>query len=191
MVRSNFFYCIMGPSGSGKTSLAEWLEENGMADGKQVVSYTTRKPRYDGEKGHIFITKKEFDQLGELCAYTKLYNGVEYGVTKDMLDQCVYYVIDPAGLQMLKRTYDRPIRVIGLYASDRILRQHMTNRGDSQASIDERRAEDSKIFTMENMENWCDILINAESLDETRNIAYGYIYDLENDDLVGEDNLPY
>ena len=46
----------------------------------QLQSYTTRPPRYEGEKGHIFVSKREFDLLYPRVAYTN-YNGYEYYAT--------------------------------------------------------------------------------------------------------------
>ena len=65
-------YLLVGPSGSGKSSIAEKLQEE--YGYKQVYSYTERPPRSSTEKGHVFVTPEEFDELGTLCAYT-IYNG--------------------------------------------------------------------------------------------------------------------
>lgn len=47
-------YLIVGPSGSGKTMVANRLEEKYRL--KQVLSYTERPPRFEGEGGHTFVT---------------------------------------------------------------------------------------------------------------------------------------
>lgn len=105
-------YLIIGPSGSGKTTLEKNLRR--AYNTKSVRSFTTRPPRRDGEEGHIFVTDKEFDNLGELAAFTE-YNGYRYGVTKDILDTCDLYVIDPAGAFELATKYrDRKVCVIWL-----------------------------------------------------------------------------
>ena len=65
-----FLFC--GRSASGKTTVADKLScQYGY---RQIESYTTRPPRIPGEIGHIFISNEEFDNLGELAAYTE-YNG--------------------------------------------------------------------------------------------------------------------
>ena len=56
-------YLIVGPSGSGKTMVANRLEEKYRL--KQVLSYTERPPRFEGEGGHTFVTPEEFDKLEE------------------------------------------------------------------------------------------------------------------------------
>ena len=71
-------FLFVGRSASGKTTIADMLaKEHGY---KQVESYTTRKPRFDGERGHIFVSEEEFKNLGELAAYT-YYNDNHYGTT--------------------------------------------------------------------------------------------------------------
>lgn len=55
-------YLIVGPSGSGKTMVANRLEEKYRL--KQVLSYTERPPRFEGEGGHTFVTPEEFDNSG-------------------------------------------------------------------------------------------------------------------------------
>ena len=88
-------YCIIGPSGTGKSTLEENIksEFNWL---RSADSYTTRPPRYDGEHSHKFVSKEQFDKL-KLLAYTR-YNGYEYGVTKEILDNTDLYVVDLDGL---------------------------------------------------------------------------------------------
>ena len=95
---------LVGKSASGKTTLAEDLEKQcGL---KSIQSYTTRPPRYDGEKGHTFITENEFDKLTDILAYAET-NGYRYAVTKQMFEDEQYsvYVIDNTGVEYLKEHY--------------------------------------------------------------------------------------
>jgi guanylate kinase len=136
-------YLFVGKSGSGKTTIADMLSEtHGL---KQVESYTTRPPRYDGEIGHIFVAKSEFDALGELAAYT-LYNGSEYGTTFKQLEECDIYVVDVPGVETLlqKSHFNRPIYIIyfDTTASTRIRR--MLDRGDCDAAIIARLLHDEE-----------------------------------------------
>lgn len=137
-------YLFVGRSSSGKTTVASQLEEKYGC--KQVFSYTTRKPRYEGEIGHIFITEEEFRNLGELAAYT-LYNGHRYGTTFEQLNECNIYVIDVVGVQTLLEKcqgYNRPIRILyfDVNVYNRIKR--MINRGDSDMQIVSRLLQDEK-----------------------------------------------
>lgn len=137
-------FLFVGKSSSGKTTVAQKLEERyGM---KQVFSYTTREPRYEGECGHIFISEKEFNQLGELAAYT-LYNGYRYGTTFEQLNQCDIYVVDPYGVDTLLKkckNYNRKICVIYFDTSVYNRIQRMLGRGDSDMQIVSRLLQDEK-----------------------------------------------
>lgn len=91
-------YLFVGKSASGKSTIATFLEK--MYGYKSINSYTTRKPRYYNEPGHIFVSEDEFDQLGELAAFRK-YDGHRYGATYEQVKQCSLYVIDPVGAENL------------------------------------------------------------------------------------------
>lgn len=135
-------YLFVGRSASGKTTIANILEEK--HGYKQVSSYTTRKPRYDGEIGHIFISEEDFDNLGELAAYTE-YNGHRYGTTIEQLKECDIYVIDVPGVEtLLKKNIDRPIIIIYFNTTvhTRILR--MVDRHDSDSAIIARLLQDEQ-----------------------------------------------
>lgn len=136
-------FLFVGRSASGKTTIANMLEKAGYP---QVKSYTTRKPRYDDEPGHIFVDKEEFDNLGELAAYT-LYNGNEYGTTFDQLDKCSIYVVDVPGVETLMQKYaknNRNICVIYFNASVYTRINRMIDRDDCDSAIVSRLIEDEK-----------------------------------------------
>ena len=135
-------YLFVGRSSSGKTTIANILEEK--HGYKQVSSYTTRKPRYDGEIGHIFISESEFDNLGELAAYTE-YDNNRYGTTVKQLEECSIYVIDVPGVEtLLKKNIDRPIVILYFCTTvyTRILR--MLDRNDSESAIVARLLQDEQ-----------------------------------------------
>lgn len=135
---------FVGRSASGKTTIAQILsEQHGM---KQVNSYTTRQPRFDGEIGHIFVNEEQFKSLGELAAYT-YYNGSHYGTTFEQLNESDIYVVDVPGVKSLLKKLkddDRPIDIFYFDASvsARILR--MIERGDSDTAIISRLLQDEK-----------------------------------------------
>ena len=137
-------FLFVGRSASGKTTVANTLEkEYGY---KQVESYTTRKPRFDGETGHIFISKEEFNNLGELAAYT-FYNNNHYGTTFEQLDECDIYVIDIPGVESLLKKLNDDNRSVCIFYFDasvyhRIIR--MIDRHDSDSMIISRLIEDEK-----------------------------------------------
>lgn len=127
-------YLFVGPSGSGKTTITKELEKK--YHYIPISSYTTRPPRYEGEEGHIFVTENEFDNLGEMAAYTK-YNGYRYGVTSEIIDKSDLYVIDPAGVKYFQKHYHgnkKPI-IIFISADPSIRIQRMKARGDNENDI--------------------------------------------------------
>ena len=95
-------YLIVGCSGSGKTAITEKLEE--LYNLKSIQSYTTRPPRYDGEKGHTFISNEEFDKLTDMVAYTE-FAGNRYCATAEQVENNDLYVIDPNGIDYFIKSY--------------------------------------------------------------------------------------
>jgi guanylate kinase len=136
-------YLFVGKSASGKTTIADILEQK--YNHKQVQSYTTRKPRYDGEVGHMFITEDEFKDLDGIVAYT-FYNNNHYGTTSKQLDQCSIYVVDVPGVETLLEKYqtDRPIIIIYFDTTVYTRINRMLDRGDSDMAIISRLLQDEK-----------------------------------------------
>lgn len=150
-------YCFVGPSGSGKSAIVDSLStEYGLV---AVQSYTERPPRTVFEKGHIFVSPKEFDMLQDLVAYT-LYNGYRYGVPSQMIDDSDLYVIDPAGVDYLKHKYkgNKGIFVIGIDCSEALCKQRMLQRGDGEANALSRLEYDKEAF--KELYNICDVIIS-------------------------------
>ena len=131
-------YCIVGQSGSGKSTIADKLEsEYGI---KQVLSYTTRKPRYEGENTHEFITDAEFDKLTDMVAFTE-FDGYKYCATAEKLNGCDTYIIDPKGVDTLKMNYtDKPLKIIYVKVIagiryERMKKRQLKNKGDFEQCV--------------------------------------------------------
>ena len=162
---NNPLFLLIGKSASGKTTIANMLEQQLCY--KQVYSYTTRKPRYHGEIGHVFVSNDEFDALGEMVAYTE-YNGNRYGTTAEQLDQCQIYVVDVPGVATLLKRYNtyRPIVTIYFDTTTYTRINRMLERGDGDMMIISRLLQDEK-------DDWCkqlEYLINKYSMDCGRNV---------------------
>ena len=139
---NNTLYLFVGKSGSGKSTIADVLENK---YGYNVVeSYTTRCPRYHGERGHIFLSNTEYNELQDIVASTE-YNGNKYCTTKQMLDKCKVYPIDIPGIKvLLKRYTNRPIVIIYFDSTVRTRIERMQNRHDSDSAIVSRLYNDEK-----------------------------------------------
>ena len=145
-------FLIVAQSGTGKTTLANMLEEQcGL---KQLESYTTRPPRYEGETGHTFITEEEFANLKDIIAYT-VYNQYEYCATAEQIDESDIYVIDVPGVQTLLEKYktDRKIVIFYLSADIKTKIQRMRERGDSDTKILDRIYNDNMFSWLEELES--------------------------------------
>lgn len=167
-------YLIIGPSGSGKTTISENLRDK--YGYKLVESYTTRPPRYPGERGHIFVSDEEFDTLGEMCAYTE-YNGYRYGVTREIVDESDIYVIDPPGVEYMYQNYhgNKGIVTIGLNVSETIRALRMMKRGDTIDQILKRIELDAKVFDKKKYGFLCSIELDELNLDEATERVKKYI----------------
>lgn len=137
-------FLVVGLSGSGKDTIARALETSGF---KVLLSYTTRPPRYEGENTHIFITPQEVEQFkGQMVAYTNFDNH-EYFCTRDQLNTCDIYIIDPDGIDYLKEKV-KDINFITIFIhvplEERVAR--MQARGDSSEKIISRMVNDTKKF---------------------------------------------
>ena len=137
-----FLFC--GRSASGKTTIAEKLAEK--YGYTQVYSYTTRPPRFYGEIGHVFVSEEEFDNLGELAAFT-LYNGNKYGTTFEQLGNSNIYVIDVPGIETLLQNYEkinRPICIVYFSSTVNTRINRMLNRGENYQSVVARLLQDEE-----------------------------------------------
>lgn len=136
-------YLFVGRSASGKTTIADILEQK--YGFKQVNSYTTRLPRYDGEVGHVFVTEEEFKALGEMVAYT-FYDNNHYGTTAEQLDQCSIYVVDVPGVETLLEKYDTNRHIVIIFFDTTVYTRinRMLNRGNDEAFIISRLLQDDK-----------------------------------------------
>ena len=168
---NNYIFLIVGPSGSGKTTLVEMLEQSlGLT---AIESYTTRKPRHSGEKGHIFVSDEEFDQLQDMVGYTEFDNH-RYAATAMQVEHNDIYVIDPAGVAYFKEHYhgSKNVRVIGIWATEPIRKKRMFLRGDPEDAIVRRLESDRAYFNTD----ICDVVFYNKSLQETYQALSQYIF---------------
>lgn len=142
-------FLIVGRSGAGKTTLVTRLEEEyGL---KSIQSYTTRPPRYDGEKGHIFVGNyaywNEKNPRETLVGFT-VYRGHEYWATASQAEENDLYVIDPAGYKFFVQNYhgSKRVKVIYIDADFGERYARMRRRGDSFWAAMKRLINDHRWF---------------------------------------------
>ena len=157
-------FLFTGRSASGKTSIANMLEADGYS---QVNSYTTRPPRYEGEKEHTFISEEEYSNLENIVAST-LYNGYHYCTALDKIQDADIYVIDPAGVKTLIDNYNKINRYIYILYFDasicnRIRR--MMERHDCDTQIVGRLLQDEE-------NDWLKDLLNIEFNNRDQMVIY-------------------
>lgn len=173
---------LIGASGSGKSTLAKRLVEKGY---KEVVSYTTRPKRYEGEEGHIFVDEYSGDGSGNcvsrdgnlvpVVAYSK-FNGYEYWCTQEQLDTCDeegkgVYVVDWPGVDMLKaKGIDGVVVYIDVSEEERVRRMKL--RGDSDEMIESRIENDRKMFP-ESRKHEADVVLEDMTLEDMEAIIDG------------------
>ena len=140
---------IVGRSATGKDTLARRLEKE--YDLRQLKSYTTRPKRYPGEDTHIFITENEAETLKDRVAET-IINGHTYFATREQVEECDVYVIDPRGMMELVRNMpETDFMLYYIYADPKAAMKAAAGRGDDrereEAIYLKRNADEDAEFT--------------------------------------------
>lgn len=120
---------VVGKSACGKSTLVERAcKELGL---KAIPSYTTRKPRFENEEGHTFITNDEYDCLENKVA-ENTFCGNRYCVTAEQADDPQYslYVVDCAGIKAFKENYqgNRDVYTIQIACDEKIRVERLKHR---------------------------------------------------------------
>ena len=140
---------IVGRSGCGKDTLAYCLAKNhGLT---QLISTTTRPPRYTGETAHIFVSEEEANEMTERVAETVI-NGYQYFATRQQLDECDTYVVDPKGLRdVCERAADTELCVVYVKASTKVRRRRAIDRAEDKEEaakvFDKRHDDENAMFS--------------------------------------------
>lgn len=96
---------IVGDFGVGKDTVADLLLSQSLTHKsnsysfQKILSYATRKPRYEGEDTHIFTSKEEFLKFDDLVACTKIDDNY-YGARFSQFDteKINLYCVDDKGV---------------------------------------------------------------------------------------------
>lgn len=133
----------MGLSGCGKDSFARSF-------GEQLISVTTRPPRYTGEASHVFVSEDEANQMTDRVAET-IIDGYQYFATREQFEKCDVYVIDPKGLgDLCKRAPDVGLCVLYINASKDVRKQRAIDRAEDKEEaervFDSRYEDEHQMF---------------------------------------------
>lgn len=148
--------CIVGKSGSGKSLVADYLEKKYSI--KLIQSYTTRKPRYEGEDGHIFVSELEYEAVNknDMLAYTHFGDNHYWTLKKDVEQYPIStYVIDEVGLKYMKDTYKEDFDVVSLWIE----------RNEELRDVSQERKDRDKGKFVEDRFYYDDVVINNGSKD--------------------------
>lgn len=166
---TDIILCFVGESGSGKTTVAEYLENNYHFN--VIRSYTTRKPRDNNDKSHIFVDINQFDKqiLNQPNVIASTYfDGNYYWATKEMYLRkgISIYVIDPKGAyELYQKINDAKIITI-YFKTDSNVRYERMLKSRTIEEAQKRLSHDTEAFKIIK----CDYVINANnSVKETAN----------------------
>lgn len=146
-------YIVSAPSGAGKTSLLKALLES--SDGIGVsISHTTRKVRPGEENGvhYHFVDIPTFTRMIEAGAFLEhakvfdnYYGTSEAAVVAQLASgQDVILEIDWQGAQQVRKRFPEAVGIFVLPPSKQALRERLTDRGQDDDTIINRRMRDAE-----------------------------------------------
>ena len=141
--------CVLGRTSSGKDTLVNKLCDK--MNLTAITTYTTRPRRENEGDTHIFTTKDVYKQMqseGNVAAYTEI-AGNYYWTTIDQLYENDVYIIDPNGVQTLRKLNLPNLRLVTVYVNtpDEIReRRALNQRGDDRNKFRERNISERDQF---------------------------------------------
>lgn len=150
--KEHILLCILGRTSCGKDTLVSKLcERTGLTS---ITSYTTRPRRTNEGDTHIFSTREVYEQMqveGNVAAYTEIAGNI-YWTTIDQLYEHSVYIIDPKGVETLRKLELPNLRLITVYINtpDDVRKDRALNkRGDDRLTFMKRdMAERDQFRTM-------------------------------------------
>jgi guanylate kinase len=135
---------IVGPGGSGKDFLRKKMVERGFEYG---VSFTSRPPR-EGEKEGIDYYYRDinfFEVNEDIFLELQEFNEWKYGISKGEFSIKNLFILSPAGLKSLSKTFRDESFVIYLNPPEDIRIKRLKERNDAD-NVERRLIADQKDF---------------------------------------------
>ena len=146
-------FIVASPSGGGKTSLISALLQQDESV-RLSVSHTTRRPRPREEHGvhYYFVSKTEFLELASRDAFLEHAQVFDnhYGTGRDAVEKQladgfdVLLDIDWQGARQVRKSFPSSRGIFILPPSMEELRRRLTDRGQDEADVIERRMRDAR-----------------------------------------------
>lgn len=146
-------YIVSAPSGAGKTSLLKALLENAQGIGLSV-SHTTRAKRPGEREGvhYHYVDEATFTQMvadEAFLEHAKVFDN-HYGTSQAAVlaqlasGQDVILEIDWQGAQQVRKHFPQAVGIFILPPSKAALRERLTDRGQDDTAIIDRRMRDAE-----------------------------------------------
>jgi guanylate kinase len=135
---------IVGPGGSGKDFLRKKMVDKGFEYG---VSFTSRPPREDETEGIDYYYRDEdfFESNREIFLELQEFNGWKYGISKGEFSIKNLFILSPAGLKSLPKSFRDESFVIYLNPPAIVRMQRLGERNDAD-DVERRFLADTKDF---------------------------------------------
>jgi guanylate kinase len=163
-------FIVAAPSGCGKTSLVKALIKQ--VDNLCVsVSHTTRaaRPGEEHGKNYFFVSKEAFDEISSNDGFIESaqvfdnHYGSAKQTVKDLLvqGQDVILEIDWQGARQVKQSFTDAIGIFILPPSISALQERLTDRGQDDQSIIDRRMQDA-VSEMQHFDEFDYLVVNDD-----------------------------
>ena len=173
---------ISGPSGSGKNTVINRLLER-VYNLEIMKSCTTRADRGDNDNNYYYLTQEEFEKKlknDEFFETEMVHAGLWYGTLKKSLEEVIngekLYIkdIDVNGAEKISNFLVGKANVIKIFvdASDEVLRDRLTKRGESPEQIDIRLSRANYERSFKPRYDYC---VNNNEIEATVKLVLAYI----------------
>lgn len=123
---------VVAKSGVGKSYIVNKICED--FNKREVISRTTRKPRFQNESTHVFVSNEQADkEFNNSIAKTIFDRNRYYTLEEDLVEKDIY-IIDPRGVKSMK---DKGVdfKTVYINANLKTRIKQMRKRGDKWISI--------------------------------------------------------